>query len=133
MTVAAPDRRPCPFCGEAILIGARKCRFCNEVLDEALKADRARQASAAAANDPALALVVPLGRSGLAIAAGYLGLLAMIPFLAPVALVVSILALRDFRAHPEKKGRGRAVFGLIMGITFTILLASILPGLLGKR
>ncbi|HYE99889.1 MAG TPA: hypothetical protein VEJ18_13305 [Planctomycetota bacterium] len=30
---AVSDRRPCPFCGEAILQSARKCRFCRRALD----------------------------------------------------------------------------------------------------
>ena len=84
-------------------------------------------------------MVMPVGRSGLAIAAGYLGLVSvMIPFAAPVALVVGILALRDLRRHPEKHGMGRAIFGVVMGGLFTILLVailviSILAGLNGRR
>jgi predicted RNA-binding Zn-ribbon protein involved in translation (DUF1610 family) len=27
------DQRPCPWCGESILIVARKCRYCGEYLD----------------------------------------------------------------------------------------------------
>lgn len=84
-------------------------------------------------------MVMPVGRSGLAIAAGYLGLVSVvIPFAAPVALVVGILALRDLRRHPEKHGMGRAIFGVVMGGLFTILLVailviSILAGLNARR
>jgi predicted RNA-binding Zn-ribbon protein involved in translation (DUF1610 family) len=36
---AAPpeSRRPCPMCGEMIVVGAAKCRYCGEVFDPALK------------------------------------------------------------------------------------------------
>ncbi len=30
-------RRPCPMCGEMIVVGAAKCRFCGEVFDEVVK------------------------------------------------------------------------------------------------
>lgn len=34
---ATKDRKPCPACGEMIAKDAAKCRFCDEVLDPALK------------------------------------------------------------------------------------------------
>lgn len=30
-------RQPCPMCGEMIIVGAAKCRFCGEVFDEVVK------------------------------------------------------------------------------------------------
>ncbi|MHB1560138.1 MAG: hypothetical protein ACYC61_22025 [Isosphaeraceae bacterium] len=30
-------RRPCPMCGEMIVVGAAKCRFCGEVFDAVVK------------------------------------------------------------------------------------------------
>jgi hypothetical protein len=73
-------------------------------------------------DDPAIRMLLPVGRSGLAIAAGYAGLLALVPFLAPVAILLGILAIRDLRKHPEKHGLGRAVFGLVMGSIVTLAL-----------
>ena len=67
-------------------------------------------------------MLLPVGRSAWAIVAGYLGLFAFIIFPAPLALVASILAFRDLKAHPEKHGRGRAAFGLIMGVIGTLIL-----------
>jgi hypothetical protein len=32
-----PSRQPCPECGEMIVVGAAKCRFCNAVFDPELK------------------------------------------------------------------------------------------------
>src|SRR5690242_4122227 len=34
---SAEKRRPCPMCGEMILMDAVKCRFCGEIFDETLK------------------------------------------------------------------------------------------------
>ena len=61
-------------------------------------------------------MLLPVGRSGLAIAAGYLGLLSVIPIVAPVALFVGVLAIRDIKRHPGTHGMGRAIFGIVMGI-----------------
>ncbi len=72
------------------------------------------------ANDAAMRMLIPVGRSGWAIAAGYCGLFALIPILAPIAIIVSIVALRDLKKHPESHGKGRAIFGLVMGCLFTI-------------
>lgn len=68
-------------------------------------------------------LLLPVGRSGWAIAAGYLGLFSLIVLPAPIALIISLVAIRHIRkhrndAHP-KHGMGRAIFGLIMGVLGT--------------
>lgn len=76
--------------------------------------------------DPAARWLLPVGRSGWAIAAGYLGLLSFIVFPAPLALICAILAIRDIRRHPDRHGMGRAIFGLIMGVLGTIALAFML-------
>jgi predicted RNA-binding Zn-ribbon protein involved in translation (DUF1610 family)/uncharacterized membrane protein HdeD (DUF308 family) len=31
------ERRPCPMCGEMIMVSARKCRFCGEIFDPGLR------------------------------------------------------------------------------------------------
>ena len=77
-------------------------------------------------DDAAIRMLLPVGRSGWAIAAGYAGLFALIIFPAPLALVLSIVAIVDLRKHPEKRGMGRAIFGLIMGGLGTFALASML-------
>lgn len=76
--------------------------------------------------DPALRLVVPLGRTGLSIAAGYLGILSLVPFVAPIAVGISIWAIMDLKKRPRLMGRGRAYFGLIAGGCFTLLYAVLL-------
>jgi hypothetical protein len=81
--------------------------------------------------DPLLRWVLPVGRSGWAIAAGYLGLLSVLVFPAPFALLFGILAVRDIKAH-SKHGMGRAVFGIVMGGVVTLLLViGLIVNLLG--
>lgn len=67
------------------------------------------------ASDGALQWVVPVGRTGLSIAAGYAGIAALLCFYtSPLALVLGLLALRQLR-DPRLRGRGRAWFGTIAG------------------
>jgi hypothetical protein len=68
----------------------------------------------------AIRMLLPVGRSGWAIAAGYLGLFSVLFVPAPLALILGIVAIRDIRKHPQRHGLGRAIFGLVMGGLFTI-------------
>ena len=72
--------------------------------------------------DAGMRWLLPVGRSGWAIAAGYLGLLSVTGCVGPVALVVSLVAVRDLRRHPHLHGMGRAIFGLVMGGLGTLAL-----------
>ena len=81
-------------------------------------------------DDPAIRMLIPVGRSPLAIAAGYMGLFSLLLFPAPIALILGLLAIRDIRAHPEKHGMGRAIFGLVMGILFTVPLILAIFGMI---
>lgn len=75
-------------------------------------------------------MLLPVGRSGLAIAAGYLGLFSVLILPAPLAIILGILAIRDIRASrltpKPKHGMGRAVFGIIMGAVGALILFLIL-------
>jgi hypothetical protein len=88
-------------------------------------------------DDVGMRMLMPVGRSGWAIAAGYLGLFALVLIPAPLALIVSIVAILDIRKSrgtaKVKYGMGRAVFGLVMGITGTILLGIITFGILATK
>ena len=81
-------------------------------------------------HDAGIRMLLPVGRSGWAIAAGYLGLfgLAIVP--APLALIISIVAIMDIRKSKTtgkpKHGMGRAVFGIIVGIVGTLVLLGML-------
>ena len=60
--------------------------------------------------------VLPVNRDGFAIAAGYLGLFSLFPnpFTSIAAIVCGVLALKSIK-RTGKLGRGRAIFGIIMG------------------
>jgi len=81
-------------------------------------------------DDPGIRMLMPVGRSGWAIAAGYLGLFGLILFPAPIALIVSIIAIVDIQKSKKtgkpKYGMGRAIFGLIVGVIGTLILSTIL-------
>jgi hypothetical protein len=82
--------------------------------------------------DPALSMVIPINRSGWAIAAGYLALVSVLCVPAPVALFCGIMALRDLKRHPHLQGAGRAWFGIIMGSLGSVLLLLACAGFLIK-
>ncbi|HEX3315172.1 MAG TPA: DUF4190 domain-containing protein [Gemmataceae bacterium] len=80
-------------------------------------------------DDAALRLLLPVGRSGWAIASGYLGLMSLICLPAPFALLTGILAILDIRRNPKKHGLGRAIFGIVMGSVGSLLLIVMLISL----
>jgi hypothetical protein len=84
-------------------------------------------------DDAATRWLLPVGRSGWAIAAGYLGLISVVLFPAPLALICSIIAIRDIKTHPNRHGMGRAIFGLVTGIIFSIGLVFLIGSMLTKR
>ena len=71
-------------------------------------------------------MLLPVGRSGWAIAAGYLGLFSLLILPAPLALLTGIVAILHIRSRPGLHGMGRAVFAIVMGGLGTAVLALIL-------
>lgn len=75
-------------------------------------------------------MLLPVGRSVWAIVAGYLGLFSLVIFPAPLALIVSIVAILDIRKSQSssnpKHGMGRAIFGLILGALGTAILVAVI-------
>jgi hypothetical protein len=76
-------------------------------------------------HDAVIRMLLPVGRSGYAIAAGYLGLFSPLVIPAPLAILFGILAVRDIYKNAHKCGMGRAVFAITIGGIFTILYAFI--------
>ena len=83
--------------------------------------------------DLGMRMLLPVGRSGFAIAAGYLGLCAFIPFCGPLALLFAVLAIFDLRKHREKTGWGRIITGLVLGLPCTVFYLWSLLRLLSPR
>lgn len=72
-----------------------------------------------------LEMVMPINRSGWALAAGYVALFSIpFVFLAPVAVILGIIGLLDLKKNPSRAGRGRCWFAVIYG-GLTIVLSAI--------
>ncbi len=81
-------------------------------------------------------MLLPVGRSGFAIAAGYLALFSVLIIPAPFALLFGLLAIHDIRKSKDKietkHGMGRAIFGIVMGtLGSVILILGIIAALTG--
>lgn len=83
-------------------------------------------------DDPAMRWVLPVGTSGWAIAAGYLGLFSVLCLPGPLAILCGLMAIRDLRRNPQLSGWGRAIVGLVLGTLGTLgLLLPFVLGLIG--
>jgi hypothetical protein len=106
----------CRKCGKEIDNAAAYCPGCGTtVVGE-------RSVSRDNSSDKAMGYIVPVGTSGLSIAAGYVGLFSILLFPAPIALIMGILALKDLKKNPRPHGKGRAIFAIVMGVIFSIIL-----------
>ena len=74
-------------------------------------------------DDAGMRMLLPVGRSFWAIAAGYCGLLSLLCWiLGPAAILCGVMALRDMKLHPERHGMGRVWTGFILGGIGTLIL-----------
>ena len=116
---------PCAGCGKTVTIPRPGSPFGGPEFGPPV--------SPSMGDDAAIRMLLPVGRSLWAIAAGYAGLFAVLVFPAPVALLLGIIAVVDIKRNPHKHGMGRAIFGLVMGALFTILLMILLVGNVGPK
>ena len=70
-------------------------------------------------------MLLPVGRTPLAIVTGYVALFSVLLAPAPISLTLGIWALVQLRARPDAYGRGRAIFAIVMGAIFTPLLIAL--------
>ena len=71
-------------------------------------------AASTISDEAALRMIIPGGRLGLPIAAGYLGLFSLFPFVGILVLVTGIFAILDIWKLPERHGLVRTRFGVIL-------------------
>lgn len=73
-------------------------------------------------DDPTMRMLLPVGRSPRAVISGYLGLISVLLIPAPFAIWTGFLAKREMKRDPKLHGMGRAVFGIIMGSIFSVVI-----------
>ena len=119
----------CPHCGHQTLVADEyvgttgPCSVCHKAITITGEAP----VTTDFAEDATTRMLLPVGRSVWAIAAGYVGIFAIFCFVpGPIALILGVVAIRDIKAHPDRHGMGRAIFGIVAGILGTIGLVVIL-------
>ena len=115
----------CPKCGMLNDDNAFRCVKCNEIIQPIAPPPPAARPKNIA-DDVGMRILLPVGRSPLAIVAGYLGLFSVLLVPAPLALLFGILAVVDIRKHPKNRGMGRAIFGIVMGAICSLLLGGVI-------
>lgn len=113
----------CTNCGSLLVGDAAFCTECGTST-----AWRHHQKAADTSSDAALRMLIPIGQSLYAIVAGYLGLSSVLIIPAPFAIIFGLLAIRDISKNPGKHGKGRAYFGIIMGVLGSIVGAVLILG-----
>ncbi|MDX8383055.1 MAG: DUF4190 domain-containing protein [Ghiorsea sp.] len=102
----------CKECGKEINDKAVICVHCGETT--AGKKDTSQ-------SDSAMRILLPVGRSSYAVAAGYLAFFSWVPIIGQLAIICGVLGIREIKSDKEKHGMGRAWFGIILGAIFTII------------
>jgi hypothetical protein len=124
-TIAVPPLASpwqCPQCRTPLAPGLAACTRCGVPLLPT------GGAPPNIGEDAGVRMLIPVGRSPLAIVAGYVGLLSPLMAPAPIALLLGILAIRDIKKHPNTHGMGRAIFAVVMGAIFSLVLLFALVG-----
>jgi hypothetical protein len=112
----------CPKCGTENDNNAYRCVSCQTIIQIQPIPLASQPVNANHTGyDSDLKYILPVGRSALAVAAGYLGLLSIVPGIGQLAILLGVLALRDIKKNPKKLGKGRAIFGVILGSLCSIL------------
>ena len=100
----------CPECGTLNPDQAHECTHCNGPIPMVSTIH-----SESIEDIAGMRMLLPIGRSWWAMAAGYLGLVSILVLPAPFALACGIIGIVDIRRNPKKHGMGRCLFGIIAG------------------
>jgi hypothetical protein len=118
--MSSSETKRCPFCDEEIKAVATIRRFCGEDLEDERGPLRRKSKSPGTVDR----MLLPVGRPVSAIAAGYCGLIGIVPMcglpFSIAAVVCGIVALGTIGKNPELSGKGRAWFGIILGLLATL-------------
>lgn len=114
----------CPKCGTRNDDKAVRCISCQAVI---------QTIPPRMGDDPTMRILLPVGRSGWAIAAGYAGLFSFLILPAPLALILGIIAIFHLKKRRDLHGMGRAVFGIVMGALGSAVLAYLAFDFLSHR
>lgn len=113
----------CEFCGQSLLRTLPDSGESNPFGDSSPYSSPQTHSMAAPVNqkeDLGLRMLVPVGRSPWAIAAGYAGLFSLFfCFLGPFAIGFGVMAIVDLRKKPHLSGMPRAIIGIILGAVGT--------------
>jgi hypothetical protein len=116
----------CPYCGWRNPEGSLFCGACGVSLAYAAPSGYAYAPQLPARDDPRRWLM-PIGRSGWAIAAGYVALFSLIIWpLGIASIILAFAAWADMGRNPEKLGKGRALFAFLVGLGSATLFAALL-------
>jgi hypothetical protein len=119
--------KSCPFCAELILEQARKCRFCNEIIDRALAIAKDKQKIREVQRaSQILDRYLPGSRPSL-----IMGILSLILFplsylFGPVSILMGFHAFRESKKNPHLEGVRFAKAGIVLGTVSMIALSLIL-------
>jgi hypothetical protein len=101
------EQAACPLCGELIDAEAVDCPHCDSYLGAAGRMEGEAEA------DSAMSWLIPIGRSGWAIAAGYLALFSILPLISlpfsPGAMITGVLAVRSIQQDSKLTGLGASL------------------------
>ena len=122
----------CPYCGHPTMVLEQyigqtgPCAACGRQVTVTMGGIPTQEPLS---ENAGIRLLLPIGRSPWAIAAGYMGLFSIALIPAPLAIILGIIAIIDIKNHPKKHGLGRAIFGLVIGVLFSILLVYLISSL----
>lgn len=124
-----PGKKFCRECGAPLTMNIEVCSGCG-VPTDLYFANKIRRSELDDRRE--MRLLFPVGRPFSAIAAGYLGLLSIVPLLNIAAVFSGFYGLGVIRKNPDMVGKWRCYFGIVSGIVFIIFHIVLAASILSK-